>query len=186
MKLIKSILRLIYYLRSYSSFKKRGKNIILSKGGVFIRPDEITIGSNVFISNNFHISARNLTIGNNVIIGPNLVIECDNHVFSHIGKNMFETRNERKIGFVTIEDDVWIGANVTILPNSKIQEGTIIGAGSIVNKVLPPYSICVGTPCKPIKTRFNKKELEEHLSRINSNYKFQDVIHLWKEYKLIQ
>lgn len=168
------------------NFKTYGKNIILSKGGIIIRPNEISIGSNVFISNNFHISARNLQIGNNVMIGPNLVIECDNHLFTLPGKTMYETRQERKIGSITIENDVWIGANVIILPNSRIAEGSVIGAGSIVTKELPPYSICLGSPCKPIKPRFSASQLKDHLDKIDSRYNFEDIIHIWLINNLIE
>ncbi len=94
MNFIKEIFRRIYYLRSFHSFKTYGKNIYLSKHGTFVRPGEISLGNNVFISENFHISARKLKIGNDVMIGPNLIIECDNHSYSKVGKTMFEARNE--------------------------------------------------------------------------------------------
>ncbi len=163
MKYIKRLMRDLYYMRSISKFRKKGENLILSKGGTFVRPNEISFGDNVFISSNFHISARNLEFHNNIMIGPNLVIECDNHVYNKIGVTMFENRNERIVSGVVIQNDVWIGANVTILPGVVIGEGSIVGAGSVVTKTLPPYSICVGNPCKPIKNRFTESELEEHL-----------------------
>jgi acetyltransferase-like isoleucine patch superfamily enzyme len=118
------------------------------------------------------------------MIGPGLIIECDNHVFNHIGKTMFETRNQREIGFVNIENDVWIGANVLILPNVNIGEGSVVGAGSVITKSLPPYSICVGIPCKPIKTRFSKDHLSEHLKLINSQKTIDSVLHEWDINKL--
>ena len=167
--IIKSIFRYLYYFKSINSFKSRGTNLIFSKGGTFIRPQEITFGSNVFISSNFHISARNLTFCNNIMIGPNLVIESDNHIYNKVGMTMFENRTERIISNITIQDDVWIGANVTILPGVTIGEGSIVGAGSIVTKSLPSYSICVGNPCKPIKARFTDSELKEHLMILRIN-----------------
>lgn len=163
---VKSILRFLYYLRSNLKFKSKGKNLILSPGGTFIRPEEISFGDNVFISSNFYVSARNLVFKNDIMIGPNLVIECDNHIYDEIGKTMFENRNKRAIASVTIEDDVWIGANVTILSGVTIGKGSIIGAGSVVTKSQPNYSICVGNPCKPIKKRFTKEDLEKHLELI--------------------
>ncbi|MBN1185170.1 MAG: acyltransferase [Bacteroidales bacterium] len=185
MRYIKRIFIKVYYLKSFLSFRSYGEEVQLSRNGTIIRPKEISIGNNVFISNNFHISARDLKIGNNVMIGPNLVIECDNHTFSQVGKTMYEIHNERDIGSVTIEDDVWIGANVTILPNSLIAEGSIIGAGSIVNKPLPPYTICVGAPCKPIKPRFTVNELQDHLLIVNSTYDHKDIIKSWLHHNLI-
>ena len=163
---IKNILRYIYYFKSFSRFKSKGKNLLFSKGGVFIRPEEISFGSNVFIAHNFHVSARNLVFKNNIMIGPNLVIECDNHIYNEIGKTMFENRDIRNISGITIEDDVWIGANVIILSGVTIGEGSIIGAGSVVTKSQPKYSICVGNPCKPIKDRFSSEELKRHLKKL--------------------
>lgn len=185
MRAIREIIRKLYYIKSFLSFKSYGRGIMLSRHGIIVRPNEVVLGNNVFISENFHISARNLKIGNNVMIGPNLVIECDNHSYSHVGRTMFDTREERIIGSVTIEDDIWIGANVTILPNALIAEGCVIGAGSIITKNLPPYSICFGSPCKPIKSRFSVNELKEHLIRVNSIYNYEEVIKSWYNYGLI-
>jgi acetyltransferase-like isoleucine patch superfamily enzyme len=52
-----------------------------------------------------------------------------------------------------IEDDVWIGANVTVVDGVTIGRGSIIGAGAVVTTNIPAYSIAVGTPAKPIKDR---------------------------------
>jgi acetyltransferase-like isoleucine patch superfamily enzyme len=182
---MKSLLRKIYYLKSYYKFKKSGKKLLLSPGGKFIRPQEISFGDNVFISNNFHISARNLRFGNNIMIGPNLIIECDDHKYNVVGKRMFELQNERTGNFVTIEDDVWLGAAVTILKNVTIGEGAIVGAGSIVTKSVPPYTIAVGNPCKPIKARFSPSELGSHLLQVKSNKRSEDIIYNWEKHKLI-
>jgi acetyltransferase-like isoleucine patch superfamily enzyme len=185
MKFFKSLIRRLYYLNSFRKFKSVGSNILLSFGGTIIRPEEITFGNNIFISRGFHISARDLKFGNNIMIGPNLVIECDNHFYDKPGIKMFETQNHRKVGSVKIEDDVWIGANVTILPNTIIREGSIIGAGSIVVKTLPPYTVCVGNPCHPIKARFSLENLNTHLQNISSNYSVDVIKKYWEEYKLI-
>jgi acetyltransferase-like isoleucine patch superfamily enzyme len=52
-----------------------------------------------------------------------------------------------------IEDDVWIGAGVTVVDGVTIGRGSVIGAGAVVTNDIPPYSIAVGTPAKPIKDR---------------------------------
>tara|TARA_Y100000590_G_C15442074_1_gene909258 strand:- start:541 stop:798 length:258 start_codon:yes stop_codon:yes gene_type:complete len=56
-------------------------------------------------------------------------------------------------GPIFIEDDVWLGAKVTILGNIRIGTGVIIGAGSVVNKDIPSYTIAYGVPCKVVKKR---------------------------------
>jgi virginiamycin A acetyltransferase len=59
-----------------------------------------------------------------------------------------------------IENDVWIGENVTILSGVHIGNGAVIGACSFVNKDIPDYAIAVGVPCKVIKYRFDKEDIE--------------------------
>lgn len=177
---LREIIRRLVYARVFFRMKAHGKNICLSMGGVIKRPEELELGDNVFISRNFHISAQSMRIGNNVMIGPNFLAECDNHVFDRVGVTMFSIKNSRNIAGITIEDDVWIGGNVTLLKGVTIAEGCVIGAGSIVTKCMPPYSICFGVPCHPIKPRFQAIQLKEHLEIINSKLSIEVVLAEWK------
>jgi len=190
MNLISSFLRqiisIIRYPKLFLFSKRMGSANRLGPNGRFIRPHEIFMGDNIYIAPNFHISARNLRIGNNVLIGPNLLLECDDHTFRNVGKTIWATyTEERNIGFVTIEDDVWIGGNVTILKNVTIGEGCVIGAASVVTKSLPPYSVCLGTPCRPVKSRFSAEELTSHLLLTNSSYNPETVTDLWNKNGII-
>ncbi len=186
---MKSILReffqKFYYYKFYLKVKSIGKNVKLSGGGKFNHPEEITMGNNIFISNNFHISACRLKIGNNIMVGPNLVIECTNHKSDVVGRAMFEVSNDKICDGITIENDVWIGANVILLPGVVISEGCVIGAGSVVSKSIPPYTISVGIPCRPIKKRFSEIEMHNHLNlNKTSKYQFNDILDKWKLHKL--
>lgn len=67
---------------------------------------------------------------------------------------------ERTKGDVIIGNDVWIGEDVFITSGVKIGDGCCIGARSVVTKNLPPYTICVGTPCKSIKNRYPKEVID--------------------------
>lgn len=179
--IIRQLVSIIRYPKIFLFAKRMGRNNELGPNGRFIRPGEVYLGDNIYIAPKFHISARNLSIGNNVMIGPNLLLECDDHVFQNVGKTIWSTRDFRNIGSVKIEDDVWIGGNVTVLKGVVIGEGCIVGAGSVITKSLPPYSICVGSPCRPVKTRFNPEELEIHLPLIKSQYNVNSVSELWKK-----
>ena len=108
------------------------------------------------------------------MVGPNLVIECNNHKFNRVGIPMYKYRDDKINGYVSIEDDVWIGANVTILKNITIREGAVVGACSLVTKDILPYSISYGIPAKAHWMRFEPKELREHLSKVNSKYNYNN------------
>lgn len=65
---------------------------------------------------------------------------------------------------VVVESDVWIGRNVTLLCGVTVGRGAIIGAGAVVTKDVPPYSIVVGVPAKPIKFKWTIEQILEHES----------------------
>ena len=182
---IRELFQRIYYFKFYLKSASVGRNVKLSRGGTFTHSSEIVMGDNIFISENFHVSAYKLKFHNNIIIGPNLVIECSNHRYDVVGKSMFEVSHDKIYKGVEIEDDVWIGANVVILPGVKISEGCVIGAGSVVTKTIPPYTIAVGVPCKPIKPRFSNQELGKHLSTMQkpSLYSVEYILAEWQTIK---
>jgi acetyltransferase-like isoleucine patch superfamily enzyme len=66
-------------------------------------------------------------------------------------------------GDIYIENDVWIGANSTIMSGVKIDNGAIVAAGSTVTKYVPPYAVVAGNPAKIIKYRFNPKQVDSLL-----------------------
>jgi acetyltransferase-like isoleucine patch superfamily enzyme len=182
--LLRQVVSIIRYPRIFLFAKRMGKNNRLGPGGKFLHHKEIYLGDNIYIAPRFHISARNLKIGNGVLIGPNLLLECDDHIFKTVGKTIWSMRHEKNIGFVTIEDDVWIGGNVTILKNTVVGEGCIVGASSLINKPLPPYTICLGTPCRSVKTRFTREELQKHLEGVKSRYTSDEIFEIWDKHGL--
>lgn len=89
-------------------------------------------------------------------MGPDVVIISHNHIFSDLTKPM-TLQGLEKPRRVIIEDDVWIGARVIILPGRKIGKSAIIGAGSVVTKDVPEYAIVGGNPSRILKYRGSKK-----------------------------
>lgn len=181
---IRDLFQRLYYWKLYEKGVV-GKNVRLSRHGTIVNPQEVEIGDNVFISEYFHISACHFSIGRDVIIGPRLLAVCNNHVFKRVGATVFDSASEKAFEPITIESDVWLGGNVTLLPGVTVGQGCIVGAGSVVSKSLPPYTICVGSPCKPIKTRFSESDLTEHLSALPwSSLSAKEVIDQWEKFEL--
>lgn len=105
----------------------------------------ISIGKNVFINSGCKFQDQGaITIGDNCLIGHNVIITTLNHVEEPSKRQWLIPKP------VKIENNVWIGANVTIVPSVSIGANSIIGAGSVVVKDIPPNSVAVGNPCKVI------------------------------------
>lgn len=174
-----NMLRRLRYVRYYNKFARCGKNVILSRYGFIVRPEQISFGDNVFISRGFRISAYELSFGNDIMIGPNIVIECEDHIFDRVGVPMIHYSDYKRFAPVSIENDVWIGANVTILKNTRIREGAIVGACSLVNRDIPPYCIAFGVPAKPYRLRICNESLREHLNIVRSKYTYEQVMNFF-------
>lgn len=126
--------------------KSIGHNVNIEKGASFA--NSVTIGDNSGIGVNAVLTDE-VYIGKNVMMGPDCMIYTSNHKF------MKETRSYEgftQIRPVIIEDDVWIGARCIILPGVKIGKGSTIGAGSVVSKEVPPYSVVAGNPARVVKS----------------------------------
>ncbi len=134
-----------------------GKRLRLNAYNRFMNENynpEVILGDNININDDCHIACvEKIQIGNNVLIAGKVFISDHLH-----GNTEFESlkippssRHLITKGGVLIEDDVWIGENVAILPGVKIGKGVIIGANSVVTKSIPAYSILVGVPAKCIK-----------------------------------
>jgi len=127
---------------------------------------KIKIGKDSSIHMNCFITGKNLEIGNNTVINRQSYldgragIKIGNNVnVSHqvLIQSLTHDPQSPKFGClikpVIIKDNVWIGTRAIILPGVTIEEGAVIGAGSIVTKNIPPYTIAVGNPARVIKNR---------------------------------
>jgi len=129
--------------------------LILSYGSMGFEPS-LSIGSNVTMNDDVHIGcAGKIILGNNILMASKIYISDHNHgSYATEDKDIFLSPKDRSLSVkeVIIEDDVWIGEMVSILPGVKIGKGCVIGANSVVTKDIPEYSIAAGTPAKVIKT----------------------------------
>jgi acetyltransferase-like isoleucine patch superfamily enzyme len=154
-------------------FSKCGKRVIFNPASSNITYSSVEIGNNVFLGGYAWFSSskeKPIRIGSYVLFGPRVTILCGNHNIRTPGVPMFlaGADDSKKTSGITIHDDVWIGANTTILEGVVINTGSVIAAGSVVTKEVPPYSIVAGIPAKVVKQRFEGALLEEHKRLIDS------------------
>lgn len=117
----------------------------------------IKFGKNVGINDYLHLTGINsVIIGDNVLVAGKVYISDSNH--GNYGGDDYDSDPETIVGKRTlsskpiiIEDNVWLGEGVAVLSGVRIGRCSIIGAHSVVTKDIPPFTIAVGSPAKPIK-----------------------------------
>ncbi len=143
--------RWIRYISAKLFIKKCGKNINIEPNALINK--NIEIGNNSNIGINAKLMGR-IIIGNDVLMGPDVIMLTSGHKFENINIPIrLQGKTEERC--IIIGDDVWIGTRVVILPGVKIGNHAIIGAGSVVTKNVPDFSIVAGVPAKIIKYRKN-------------------------------
>lgn len=160
------IIRLPIHIRGYQ-FIDFGKNLTTGRNCRIeafnfkkYNNQLIVFGNNIQINDMVHIAAvKKIIIGDNVLMASRIFITDHNH-------GTFDGFDDLKINYidkslvakeVIIKNNVWIGENCCVLPGVTIGEYSIIGAGSVVTKSVPSYSIAVGNPTKVIK-KYDKKQ----------------------------
>lgn len=125
---------------------KKGKGVIIKY------PKKLTSGHNVRLNDGVWMNcAGGIDIGNFVMIGPKVVIHSANHSYGDLDVPMMNQGHTHEK--VTIEDDVWICACAIILPGVTVGTGSVVAAGAVVSKDVPPYSVVGGVPAEVIKYR---------------------------------
>lgn len=175
-------------------FHKIGENCSLSTDISYSN------GSNIYIDNHVSIGRR----GN--LMATNATITIKEHVVSSDGLTIVTGDHERKIGYfcseidetikskdsgldqpVVINEDVWIGINVTILKGITIGRGATLCAGAVITKDVPPYSICGGVPAKFIKFYWDIDKIlkhEELLYPVNKRYSKEELKKIFDTYNI--
>jgi acetyltransferase-like isoleucine patch superfamily enzyme len=124
---------------------------------------------------------RDISLGDRVQFGPDCFVQCDLAVGNDVliaSRVAFVGRDDHRFDLVgctiwdsprgdthrtVVHDDVWIGHAAIIVAGVEVGEGSVVAAGSVVVKDVPPYSIVGGNPAKVIRERFGAAELEAHL-----------------------
>jgi acetyltransferase-like isoleucine patch superfamily enzyme len=96
-------------------------------------------------------AAGPVNIGKNVLLGQHASFHAENHIFTSVDVPI-QRQGVTRIG-ITIDDDCWVGANVTFLDGCKVGRGCVVAAGSVVRGEIPPFSVIGGVPAKIIRSR---------------------------------
>jgi len=119
---------------------------------VWLNADRIEMGDGVGFNYGCYVNGYGgLVIGDRSMFGPYAMVHTANHEME--ADRPIVEQGWEEGGLVTIGDDCWIGMGAIILPGVTIGDGCIVGAGSVVPKDLEPWTVSVGNPARPIKSR---------------------------------
>lgn len=147
-----------------------GKNCIISGDFIFESKDgHISIGDHTYIGGSTFISHNSIEVGNNVTIAWGCTIyDHDSHSLNYLdrrrdvddelddirnGRNFIQNKDWSNVNSKPIKicDDAWIGMNCIILKGVTVGEGAIVGAGSVVTKDVPSWTVVAGNPATVVK-----------------------------------
>ncbi|MFQ5508347.1 MAG: acyltransferase [Leptospirillia bacterium] len=130
---------------------RAGKRIYFDHNVYIKFPWLVEIGSDASINRGVEFypdffGGSRIVLGNNVRVGPHTR-------FHAAGHDTADTRYGHSGGSITVGDDVWIGTGVILLPGVHVGDRSVVGAGSVVSRDIPPDSVAVGVPARVIKQR---------------------------------
>lgn len=155
------------YFVSRGKFSQCADNVIITPPLYVGNYKNVCLGDGVSIGQNAYISALNAKFicKGHCAIAENLTVHTGNHariVGTFVSYIREATKPEGFDHDVIVEEDVWIGCNVTLLAGVTIGRGTTVAAGAVVSKTMPPYCICGGVPAKFIKFYWTIDQILEH------------------------
>jgi acetyltransferase-like isoleucine patch superfamily enzyme len=157
-----------------SRFGKCGEKVWIGKNFIVSNPGNISIGEYTHIGPNvlMYATLKKISIGKCVLIAPNVIIVTGNHRTDIIGEYMAFITDKDKLPEndkdVVIEDDVWIGSGCIILMGVTIGRGSIIHAGQVITRDIPPYTKYINEKLK-VK-RFTDEQIIEHERHLYEKY----------------
>ncbi|GAB3143863.1 acyltransferase [Marisediminicola antarctica] len=131
-----------------------GREFVVGPRARVARGASIRAGSRVNIGSDF-VTHDHVEIGNDVMISSSVSFIGNDHSFDELGMTIQDQKLLPR-ALVRLEGDNLIGFGTIILGNVTIGQGTIVGAGSLVTRDLPPNTVCVGRPARPIRNRAEK------------------------------
>lgn len=144
-----------------------GRDFRFDPNSIFSTPAQLEVGDDVFIGPRAYVSA-DVRIGHRVMLGPDPTLIGGNHYFAVRGRSVrfLHPKGRETIEPVVIEDETWCGASVVVLGGVTLGMGCVVGAGSVVTRSIPPYTIAAGAPCRPLRRIFADDVLAVHLREL--------------------
>lgn len=169
------IVRSLYSVyKNYFDFSKFG---YFAPNALILPPHWLDKKRNIYISESSSIGAKSyisaynakFIVKKNCAIAEGLTVHTGNHA-RIVGQFITDiTEDIKPQGYdkdVIVEEDCWIGCNVTLLAGVKVGRGSTIAAGAVVNKNIPPYCIAGGIPARVIKFYWTCEEILEHEEKL--------------------
>ena len=189
---------LLSLYREYFGFSQKSFGFI-GERVVIIPPCNIVNPKNVFLYGNNKIehctistSLAKFIMKKGAGTAEGLTVHTGNHL-RVVGRFYRDVTNADKQASgqvldkdVVIEEDAWVGCNVTLLSGVTIGRGATIAAGAVVSKSMPPYFVCGGIPCKPIKPYWTINQILEHESKLypeEERYTREQLEEIFEKYK---
>jgi acetyltransferase-like isoleucine patch superfamily enzyme len=139
-----------------------GENVVIGPYSILRASSPSNVGMGVRMGKNSAVDAYSfigasgfVSIGENVIMGQHVAFHAENHNYERTDIPIKE-QGTRRMGIV-IEDDCWVGSNVTFLDGAYVETGCVIGAGSVVRGRIPGYSVAVGIPARVTRSRRSER-----------------------------
>lgn len=145
-----SSIRMFFIRPLLHESSRKCKHIYIGKHVKIVFPSKLILGENVSIHDYCYLDCSGtITIGNDVSIAHDTSLISFNHTY--LDKNVPIKYQQLKLGAIKIGNNCWLGCKVIILANVEISEHSIVAAGAVVTKSMPPNVICGGNPAKIIK-----------------------------------
>lgn len=147
-------LKIKFFKHLVKTFPLNSVRVFALKKCGFSVGEKVYIGEDLIVASMISEKSCYLTIGDRVAIGPRVTLITD----SGPNNSRLSSKFPLLSGSIIIEDDAWLGAGVIVLPNVRIGKCAIVGAGSVCNKDVEPYTIVGGIPAKLIR-KIDKDEI---------------------------
>jgi acetyltransferase-like isoleucine patch superfamily enzyme len=139
-----------FFMRYF--LRRLGPHTVIQSGLRITNPESVAIGAHCNLAQGIFITGGGgVDIGDWVGFGPDVKIWSVNHRFEDPDRPWLQQGWDKKP--VRIEDDVWLGAGVFVMPGITIGKGAIISACAVVNKTVPPYALVAGNPARVVGWR---------------------------------